>query len=75
MQVSPHIPSTKVTFEDLAVGDCYRTENGEAIYMKVKAKNINTVALESGVAFKHNNHYRVWRVNGTFIERPLGVTR
>jgi hypothetical protein len=55
------------TFGELQVGDCYRTENGEFIYMKIKDRTCNALSISSGCTFKHNDYYRVRPVSGTFV--------
>lgn len=55
-QKTPKLP----TFKDMRVGQCYRTENGESIYMKISGSSTcNTVAVATGNVFKHNDYYPV----------------
>ncbi len=59
-------------FYELNLGECYRTENGRSIYMRlnimIASGTYNTVSIESGCVFHHNADYKVYPVSGTFIE-------
>lgn len=73
MKVIPHTRNTKTTFQDLALGDCYRTENGTMIYMKIKASTVNAVSIATGRTFKHNDYYKVFQVKGHFVEEESNM--
>ena len=56
------------TFGHLTFGECYRTENGTAIYMKVKSKYHTSVSIRSGHMFTHRSDYIIRPVKGIFVE-------
>ena len=57
-----------LTIGDVKQSECYRTENGTSIYMKIKNKTCNAVAIDSGFTFYHRDNLKARLVNGHFAE-------